>query len=65
MKQWNIGDLIRYKNEYRDRLAYGVVVAQLNKSEFQVLWFDDNNHSIEKYEDPHNMITNITGTYDI
>ena len=65
MKHWNIGDLIRYKNEYRDRLAYGIVVAKLNKSEFQVLWFDDNNYSIEKCEDPHNMITNITGTYDI
>ena len=65
MKQWNIGDLIRYKNEYRDRLAYGIVVAQLNKSEFQVLWFDDNNHSTEKWEDPHNMITNITGSYEV
>ena len=65
MKKWNIGDLIRYKNERRDRLAYGIVVAKLNKSEFQVLWFDDNNHSTEKSEDPHNMITNITGSYEV
>ena len=65
MKQWNIGDLIRYKNEYRDRLAYGIVVVKLNKSEFQVLWFDDNNHTTEKSEDPHNMITNITGSYQV
>ena len=65
MKHWNIGDLIRYKNEYRDRLAYGVVVAKLNKNEYQVFWFDDNNHSIEKWEDPHNMVTNITGSYEV
>ena len=65
MKHWNIGDLIRYKNEHRDRLAYGVVVAKLNKNEYQVFWFDDNNHSTEKWEDPHNMITNITGSYEV
>ena len=65
MKHWNIGDLIRYKNELRDRLAYGVVVAKLNKNEYQVHWFDDNQRSTEKWQDPHNMMTNITGSYEV